>query len=1032
MIRFFAEHPTAGNLVMLFLAIIGLSAIPSLQRETFPDFSPQQLEIRIPYPGASAEDVEEAVCQRIEDAVDRVSEVIETICLSQEGVAVATVEMVEGGDIARFLDDIKTEIDAIDNFPDGAEKPVIQELGRTAQVVSIAITGPMSVGHLKSYAEQIRTKLQRQPHVSQVELIGFSDRQLRIEIPARNLRRYHLSISDIAATISRQGIDLPAGLLKTHDRDLLLRFTDLRRTTEELAGLVVVGAATGGQIRLGDIAKISDRFELEEEKILFNGKRAALLQVVKTKQQDTLIVMAAVSKFVETMRLQAPPGVILTLTQDRSTNVRDRLRLLLENGIQGLVLVFLAMWLFFHGRFAFWVTMGLPVSFLGALFFMSVLGLTINMITMVGLLVSIGLLMDDAIVISENIATRLGKGASALEAAIGGTRQVAPGVISSFLTTIAIFGPLAFLSGKMGKVLQFIPMVLILVLAVSLLEAFLILPHHLAHAMKNPPKKQSRFRAWFEARLEIFREKILGRAIDGVIRRRYGFIGGVIALFIVSIGLLVGGVIKFQPFPSIEGDSLEARLLLPQGTPLIQTEQVVTQITAALKRVDEEFTPLQKGEKPLVQNVQVRFNTNRDAGESGPHLATIMVDLITAEERRGSLNEIIQHWRKEVGDISGLLALNFKEPTVGPAGIPLELRLTGDNLHQLKNASLDLQEWLRRYKGVINLSDDLRPGKPELLIHLRDGAMSLGVDAASAANQLRSAFSSVVAQEVVSGGESFEIDVRLASEAGLSMRDLEEFRITTAQGDLVPLSMIAIIETARGFSRIRNVDGVRTVTVSSDLDTRVANSQEIIGHTKKNFLSDLLKRYPGVKVGVEGESRESAKTGSSMLRGFGIGLAFIFILLSFQFRSYIEPLAVMAVIPMAMIGVLWGHLLMGLNLTMPGMIGFASLAGIVVNDSILLVEFLKLRMAEGHQVKEAAMMASRERFRAILLTSVTTIAGLIPLLLEKSLQAQILVPLATSIVFGLLATTIAVLLVVPALYSIFADFKDDHQPSSIN
>jgi hydrophobic/amphiphilic exporter-1 (mainly G- bacteria), HAE1 family len=1022
-IRYFVEHPTAGNLIMLFLVVIGLFAVPTLQRETFPDFAPQQLQISIPYPGASAEDVEEAVCQRIEDAVDRVSEVIETICLAREGVAIATVEMVEGGDIARFLDDIKSEIDAIDNFPSGAENPVIQELGRTAQVISVAITGPMSVGHLKSYAEQIRNKLQLQPNVSQVELIGFSDRQLRIEIPARNLRRYHLSISDIAATISRQGIDLPVGLLNTNNRDWLLRFTDLRRTPAQLAGLVVVGAASGGEITLGDIAIISDSFEQDEEKILFNGQRAALLQVVKTKQQDTLEVMAAVSRFVETLRRQAPPGVVISLTQDRSTNVRDRLRLLMENGIQGLVLVFITMWLFFQGRFAFWVTMGLPIAFLGALFFMSVLGLTINMITMVGLLVSIGLLMDDAIVIAENIAARMSQGVSAMEAAIEGTRQVAPGVVSSFLTTIAIFAPLAFLSGRMGKVLQFIPMVLILVLAVSLLEAFLILPHHLASAMQHGPRQRGRFRLWFEARLDIFRERILGQVIDWVICHRYGFIGGVFALFIVSIGLMVGGIIKFQPFPTIEGDSLEARLLLPQGTPLLKTEQAVEQITAALKRVDARFTPRQKGGRHLVENVQVRFNSNRDAGESGPHLATVMVDLITAEERLGSLDEIIQQWRKEVGEIPGLLALNFKEPMLGPAGIPLELRLTGEDLLQLKEASLALQTWLRRYQGVINLSDDLRPGKPEMLIRLREGAMSLGVDAAGVANQLRAAFNGVVAEEVVVGGETFEIDIRLAGDDGLSLSDLTEFRITTPQGDMIPLSAIARIAEARGFSRIRHVNGVRTVTVSSDLDTRVANGREIIGHTRSHFLPELLQRYPGVRVGVEGASRESAKTGISMLRGFGIGLIFIFLLLSFQFRSYLEPVAVMAVIPMALIGVLWGHLLMGLNLTMPGMIGFASLAGIVVNDSILLVTFLKQRVDSGSSVLVAATVASRDRFRAILLTSVTTIAGLIPLLLEKSLQAQILVPLATSIVFGLLATTLAVLLVVPAIYSILIDIK---------
>lgn len=1023
MLAFFARHPTAGNLLMLLLLALGLMALPSLKRETFPDFDPQKVEIRIVYPGASSEDVEEAICQRVEDAIDGINDVEEVQCVAREGLGISIVEMVEDGNISRFLDDVKSEIEAIDNFPQEVEIPIIKELGRTDQVVSVAITGPMSESDLKAYAEQIKTKMLRQADITQVNVQGFSEHQLRIEIPKHILHRYSLNMSDIATIIARQGIDLPSGSLETHDMDVLLRFTDLRRTADELSELKVVSAESGAEIRLGDIAIITDRFELNEEKTFFNGQRAAILEVIKPKQQDSLIVVDAVKHFLETEKEIAPPGVTFDITNDRSSIVRDRLSMLLKNGSQGLALVFLTMWLFFQGRFAFWVALGLPVSFMGALFMMSLFGLSINMITMVALLIATGLLMDDAIVISENIATHLRKGKNAFQAAIDGTREVAPGVVSSFLTTIAVFAPLAFLSGDMGKVLQFIPMVLIIVLAVSLIEAFLILPHHLAHSLKHHENQTSEFRQRFDTMLDNFRERILGPAINFAVHERYWFIGGIIALFLISFGMLAGGVLKFQAFPDIEGDTIEARLLLPQGTPLWRTEKLVNKITDSLDAIDKQFTPLQNGQKNILKNIQVNYNKNLDSGESGPHIATITVDLLTAEERNGSVDDIIKLWRQTVGELPDVIALNFKEPTIGPGGLALEIRLFGDDVEVLKQASMALQNWLSRYEGVFDLSDNLRPGKPEIRLQMREGTFALGIDAATISNQLRAAFWGTTANEIQVGQEAYEIDVRLAENDKSTLYALDDFRITDKEGKQIPLTTLVNIEHARGFSRIERINSQRSVTITGDIDTSIANSREIITHTREHFVPQLLQQFPGVHAGFEGQSKETAKTGASMIRGFTLGLLGIFILLSFQFRSYLEPLSVMFIIPLALIGVIWGHLLMGLNMTMPGIIGFASLSGIVVNDSILLVTFLKLKMKEGHDVIEAAKLASRARFRAVILTSVTTIAGLIPLLLEKSLQAQILIPLATSIIFGLLASTILVLLVVPALYSIMTDFK---------
>ncbi len=1024
MIRFFATHPTAANLLMLLLIVVGTVTLPTMKRETFPDFTPAEIEIRVPYPGASAADVEDALCRRLEDAVDGINDVEETRCQALEGVAVATVKMSESGDFTRFLDDVKTEVEAIDTFPDLAEQPVIRRLGMTDTVVSIAIGGPMGVSDLKAYAEQIKQRLQRLPQVSQVDVLGFSEHQLQIRVPAQALRQYGLSISDLANAIRRQSIDLPSGTVKTTDRDYLIRFTDQRRSVQDLEDLVVLGADdSGGELRLGDIARIDDRFELDEEQYLFNGTRAALLQVNKTKSQDTLRVMDAVAQFVERENQTAPPDVALSLTRNISSIVQDRLDLLLRNGIQGLVLVFAVMALFFRLRFAFWVSAGLPIAFLGAFFVMSVLNLSINMISMVALLIALGLLMDDAIVIAENIATHLRTGKSALNAAVDGTLQVMPGVVSSFLTSVAVFTPLAFLSGDIGKVLKVIPVVLIAVLAVSLIEAFLILPHHLAHSLKDHEySSRNRFRMRFDAGVEWLRNVALGSAIDAVLRWRYAFVGVVFALFLATLGMVAGGHIKFLAFPEIEGDTIEARVLLPQGTPLSSTEAVVRQLVAALGRVDAEYAPLQADGQALVRDVSVRFNQNMDANESGAHVATVTADLLTAERRVGRVDDLLDRWRLETGDVADALALSFKEPQIGPAGRAIEIRIQGDDLEQLKQASLALQQWLNGYRGVLDLSDDLRPGKPELRLRLREGSLAFGLDAREIADQIRAGFFGITVDQIQIGSEPYEIDLRLMEGDTASLQGLMDFRIITARGDQVPLETVTEVELDRGFARIHRIDQRRTVTITADVDTRVANAQEIVAETFAEFAPELQRQFPGIVVSQKGQSDESAQTGGSMLRGFLVGLVGVFVLLSFQFRSYIEPLVVMSTIPLALIGVVWGHMALGLELSMPSMMGAVSLAGIVVNDSILLVEFLKVRAREGYEIPVAAGMASRERFRAILLTSLTTVAGLMPLLLEKSLQAQVLIPLATSIVFGLLSATVLVLFVVPALFSIFNDF----------
>ena len=1023
MIRFFTTHPTAANLLMVAFIVIGLTAAPSVKRETFPDIPPDEITVRTIYPGASAREVETAICERIEDSVDGVSDVKEVRCDAEENVATATIKMRESGDIDRFLNDVKTEVEAIDTFPESVEPPIVTQNGRTDFVVSVAVAGPMSPSHLKAYAEQLKDQMMQIGIISQVNIKGFSDHQIRIEVPALTLRQSGLSISDIANVISRQSIDLPAGAIESTSRNTLIRFMDERRSVETFRDLIVVSGKSGSEIRLGDIAKITDRFELDEEKIIFNGQRAALLEITKTKDEDTLNVVDAVSAFVEKQRQIAPPGVEFELTQNVSSIVRDRLNMLFSNGLQGLFLVFLTMWLFFNFRFSFWVAMGLPISFLGTVFMMSVLGYSFDMITLVGLLIAVGLLMDDAIVLSENIATHLSKGESITEAAIEGTKQVAPGVIASYLTTVCIFGSLMFLQGTIGSILKVLPLILITTLTVSLVEAFLILPHHLAHARKGHiDKEPGRFRQGFETRLDWVRQNLVGGLVDRAVEWRYLSIGLVIGIFLVSFSVVAGGGLKFRAFPDIDGNLIEARILLPQGTPLHRTEKTVETIVQALKRIDSEYTPQQPGQRPLVENINIHFSTNRDARESGPHVATISVDLLDAEIRTVILAEILNRWRDESGKLSDVLAANFVEYAHGPAGRAIDIRLHGQDLSELKTISLAIQGWLNTYQGVLDLNDDLRPGKPEIRLQLSEGALTLGLDASGIASQLRSAFFGSTASEVQVGSESMEIDIRLAAADRNSLADLEYFTVTTPNGRQVPLSAVASLQRDRGWARIVRINSLRTVTIQGEVDTNVTNVAEIIGDTRVRFLDKLLQEHPGVSLSYEGEIKEGSTTGKSIIRGFALGLIGVFLLLCFQFKSYIEPLIIMSIIPLGLIGVVWGHLLMGLDLSMPSIIGFASLAGVVVNDSILLVHFIKLRRVDGYSPADAAKKASRERFRAVLLTSLTTIAGLLPLMMEGSLQAQVLVPLVTSLSFGLITSTVLVLFVIPVLYSIFDDF----------
>lgn len=1020
MIRFFASHPTAANLLMILFLMAGLFVAPSLLRETFPRAEQNEVEITVPYPGARPEDVESAICERIENAFDAVTGIERQSCEAREGSARAVVKKRESEDFQSFVAEVKSEIDAITDFPDRAEAARVRPLGQTDFVASIAITGPDTRTDLKDYAEDVRTRMLQWGGIPKVDIRGFSTRELQIGLKPEALHQFGVSVSDIARVVQAGSLDLPAGSVETSTETLLIRIAEERRDVADLAALIVRSSPEGGQVRLGDIAEITERFALDDDVVMFDGRPAAILDINKTRAEDSLRIVDELQAFLEAERQQAPPGVIMEITADAASVVRDRLTLVVVNGLQGLALVFLVLWLFFGFRFSFWVAMGLPVSFMGGVALMGLVGYSLNLMTTLGLLIVIGLLMDDAIVIAENIARLREKGRSAMDAAVEGATQVFPNVLASFGTTAMIFGSLAFLQGDLGAVLRVVPVVMLFVLMISLIEAFLILPHHLIHSLEAR-SKPSGLTAHVEAALVWTRERLVGPSVDFTIRWRYATAGVSFAVLLVSAAMLAGGYLKFTAFPELDGDTIVARVLLPQGTPLSRTKAIVAELEDGLDQVNSQLSPLQPEGAKLIRHVSVYYGLNRDAFETGAHVATVSVDLLPSAERVSRPDAIMELWRDIVGPVPDVISLKFAESTIGPAGIAIDLRLKGDDLNLLKSASLELQDWLWQYNGVTSVLDDLRPGKRELRITMNDAAGPMGITAAMIADQLRAAYFGTTVSEMQVDGSLLEVTTQLAVRTRSSERAFDDFIITRNDGSNVPLNVVANVETGQGYARINREQGVRTVTVQGSIDTRIANANAIVGDTLARFVPDLQAKYPGVAIDVEGQNAEAGKTQQSMLKGFLIGLIGVFLLLSFLFRSYVEPIVVMLVIPLSLVGAIFGHMAMGLDFSMPSMLGFVALAGVVVNNSILLVDFVKREHGDAATVAIAAARAARARFRAIFLTTTTTAAGLLPILTETSLQAQILIPLVASLVFGLFTASLIVLFVLPAIYSILDD-----------
>jgi len=1032
-IGYFVRHPTAANLLMLVVILLGVLGVTSLRREVFPEFASEYINVQVIYKGATAEEVEETICRRIEEEIEGIEGIEQVDSTSRENMGMVVIEVADGYEVADVLKDVENAVDQIDNFPEDTEDPVIWEVDRIDKVCTISVwADKMPEKDLVALADSIKKELLAVDGVSLIEESGFSEHQIKIRVRDEALLAQGLTIGDVAREISSQSIDLPSGSVETDQREIKIRVVDQRHWAEDFRDLTVKASPDGARIPLRAVAEVADTFEDEWTQATFEGRRCVNLDVNKTESEDTIQVRNRVKGFLDARRALLPPNVHLTLWGDWSFYVKDRLGMLVKNGIWGFILVFLTLWLMLNLRLSLWVAVGIPISFLGALFVMDQMHMSLNMITMFSLIMALGIIVDDAIVIGENIFAHYSHGKPPALAAVDGTKEVALGVTASMLTTVAVFMPLLQMQGEIGKVMRVMPIGVITALSVSLIEAFLILPHHLSRSLGKIPKSPPPLRKAIDRRVKWLTRRVYSPVLQWSVRRPLIPVAAVVMLFMIALGMLLGGRLKFQLFPELDGDFLVAQIELPDGADLRRTRQVVRRVEDALRVVDRKFTPMQPDRKHLVKYVSTTFGFSRTIGrqaeqpQTGSHLAQVVVELLGADQRTATCDDVLAVWRRAVGDVPDVVSLTIEQMQVTPGGKAVDIQLQGKDLEDLQRASYRLQDKLRGtrqepgYPGIRNVTDNLRPGKEEVRVRLKPVGRHLGITAAALAVQLREAFWGNIAEEFQRGADTFEVEVLFAPGSRQSLADLDDFKLKTPDGQMVPFHEVATAQLDRGYSQIVRADGRRTVSVTADVDTEKGNVTEIMDDLENEFFPQFLKENPGVSINLEGQRKETAKTTGSLRRGFIIGLAIIFILLSFVFQSFVEPIIVMLAIPFGLIGAVAGHLLMGIDWAMPSSIGFISLSGIVVNDSIVLVTFIKRRLAEGRSIRDAVHLAGMRRFRPVVLTSATTVAGLLPIMLETSLQAQFLIPMAASIAFGLMFATVVVLLLVPCLYTIAA------------
>jgi HAE1 family hydrophobic/amphiphilic exporter-1 len=1065
------------NTLMVALLILGGASLYNMRREEFPEFELEMVLVTVPYPGASPEEVEEGICLKIEEAVRGLDGIKKQTSIAAEGMGSLVLEIEANvPDVQKVLNEVRSEIDRIPSFPELAEDPEIKQVTMRRPAIRIAVIGPDSDDpeaelKLREVTEQVRDGLLAlsapeeppasgrvenalkgfrkglrflfpqafaEANISQVNLIGTRDYQIDVEIPEARLREHGLTLRQVAQILRRENLEMPGGLLKSQSDHILLRGRHKRVTGEEIAKIPLVTRPDGVVLTVGDLGVVLDEFADSVAISRVDHQPGIVLSVDKTASEDLLTIVRQVYGFVETYEM--PPGYSLKPWRDASIAVEDRMDLLSRNGIQGLVLVFIMLAIFLEIRLAFWVAMGIPISILGACAILLYFDQTLNMLSMFAFLMALGIVVDDAIVVGENIYAHRQKGRPFHLAAVEGTLEVFPSVFASVMTSIIAFAPLMFVSGIMGKFIAILPITVIAMLAISLFESIFILPAHLAHAdsllfrvgkvLLYPLMPIVWFFTYLNQQSAKGLDWFIERVYLPVLRFALHFPTVIASLglmvLLLSVGYVQSGMLPFVVFPRLDSNNIQAKITFQDGTPSAVTN-------AATKRLEETIRKVAANHKtrdgrPVVKTIHRTVGTieaSRRAGSQpsgGSHTGLIALELVDTGERDVRSRTLLAEWRAAAGEFPGAESVIFESPRGGPGGKAVEFKLLsdGDHVEELEAAIEETKERLAEYPGIYDVVDDSTPGKYEFRIRIHENAIAMGITLAELSETIRASYYGDEVMRLQRGRHEVKLMVRYPDAERKTLASFDEIRVRTADGREYPISELADVTVTRGDSEINRVDQLRSITITADLNEAVpgANAKESVEDLQKTFMPGLFEKYPNVRVRWEGQAEQTSESVGSMIRGLVIALLAMYVLLTLQFSSYLQPILIMMIIPFGAIGAIIGHALLGLSITMFSLFGLVALTGVVVNDSIVLIDFINDRLKNGMPLGDALIDAGRRRFRPVLLTSVTTVAGLTPILLETSMQAQFLIPMATSLCFGIMMSTVLVLVLVPSFFQV--------------
>lgn len=1018
-IAWFARNSVAANLLMWALLIGGLFSTVLINKEVFPSFNLNLLSISVAYPGAAPQEIEEGINIKIEEAIQDINGIKKVTSVASEGVGSITIEVEDGYDVQNVLDEAKLRLDAISTFPVNIEKPNIYQIKPENNVIWVSVYGDMTLHDMKELAKSVRDDLTQLPAVTRAKVTGVRDYEISIEVSEDKLREYGLTFSQVALAVQNSSIDLPGGSIRAEDGDILLRTKGQAYTGDDFANIVLTTRADGSRVMLPQVATIKDDFEERLEYTRFNGKPAAIIEVISIDDQNALDIAAQVKQYVENRRATLPANAQLDTWGDMTHYLQGRLNMMMSNMFYGALLVFLILALFLDLKLAFWVMVGLPVCFLGTMLIMPLepFSMTINMLTLFAFILVLGIAVDDAIVIGESAYSEVERHGHSIDHVIRGAQKVAMPATFGVLTTIAAFIPMLLVSGPMGIIWKSIGMVVIMCLAFSLVESKFILPAHLAHMkFKKPGEPRGafgRFKAKFNNGVQHFIYHHYRHFLEFCIKHRYNVVAAFIGVLILSIALVASGKVRWVFFPDIPSDFIQVQLEMDEGSSEPNTLKVVQSIEEALYQMNAKM------EKENGYQVVKHSFINMSSRTS----AFIFAELTKGEDREVDGVTIAAAWREQLPELLSVKKLNFDASTNAGGGGDISFRLTSTDLEELSAASRDLKQKLATYEGVYDIADNFSSGSHEIRLKIRPEAEALGLTLSDLARQVRYGFYGYEAQRILRNKEEIKVMVRYPLEQRRTVGYLENMLIRTPQGASVPFSTVAQIEKGDSYASITRVDGKRAITITANANKNKVEPSKVVQEIQKDYLPQLQAKYPKIQTALDGGSLDEQNAMVGLIQGFFFALFTIYALMAVPLKSYSQPLIIMSVIPFGIIGALFGHLVQGLAMSVLSLCGIVALAGVVVNDSLILVDFVNRAREQGLSVRQAAIDSGCYRFRAIILTSLTTFVGLVPIILERSLQAQIVIPMATSLAFGILFSTVVTLILVPLLYIILDDAK---------